>query len=299
MAGPESPIASPMITKMPVPMIAPRPSAVRSRVPTARLRPLSSFSSTTVSTSLVANSEPWPCARSFPSCSARKRLGYGLCMSEENEERTDVKQTARCLGGRRTAAARQPGDRSGSGRQGRRPAGARQGLLSVSPAPSSLASTPSGKSFRDVGLAARRGTQPRRPACRTPAHDQLCARRRGRRARSGRRPSRRRPRWTRPPSASSRSVCHSPKTPLVSSSQSAPGRRRLTALRLLGRRSTSPGAGSARSRRAGAALARRRRASSDARRAGRARSTNVSPRDVREREAGDEERRQVRRSTAR
>ena len=32
-AGPESPIASPMITKMPVPMIAPIPSAVRSSTP--------------------------------------------------------------------------------------------------------------------------------------------------------------------------------------------------------------------------------------------------------------------------
>ena len=38
-AGPASPIASPMITKMPVPMMAPMPSAVRSRTPTARLRP--------------------------------------------------------------------------------------------------------------------------------------------------------------------------------------------------------------------------------------------------------------------
>ena len=37
MAGPESPIASPMITKIPVPMIAPMPKAVRSRAPTARL----------------------------------------------------------------------------------------------------------------------------------------------------------------------------------------------------------------------------------------------------------------------
>ena len=35
--GPEVVIASPMITKMPVPMIAPRPSAVRSSAPTARL----------------------------------------------------------------------------------------------------------------------------------------------------------------------------------------------------------------------------------------------------------------------
>jgi hypothetical protein len=36
MAGPESPIASPMITKIPVPITAPIPSAVRSSVPTAR-----------------------------------------------------------------------------------------------------------------------------------------------------------------------------------------------------------------------------------------------------------------------
>src|ERR1700710_921378 len=35
-AGPESPIASPRITKMPVPMTAPMPSAVRSSSPTAR-----------------------------------------------------------------------------------------------------------------------------------------------------------------------------------------------------------------------------------------------------------------------
>src|SRR3954465_12361486 len=40
--GPESEIASPMMTKMPVPMIAPMPSAVRSRTPTARLSPASS-----------------------------------------------------------------------------------------------------------------------------------------------------------------------------------------------------------------------------------------------------------------
>src|SRR3954470_3835954 len=39
--GPESPIASPMITKIPVPMIAPMPSAVRSSTPTARLSPSS------------------------------------------------------------------------------------------------------------------------------------------------------------------------------------------------------------------------------------------------------------------
>jgi hypothetical protein len=39
--GPASPIASPMMTKMPVPMTAPMPSAVRSRTPTARLSPCS------------------------------------------------------------------------------------------------------------------------------------------------------------------------------------------------------------------------------------------------------------------
>src|SRR3954464_13893976 len=39
--GPESPIASPMMTKMPVPMMAPMPSAVRSSTPTARLSPSS------------------------------------------------------------------------------------------------------------------------------------------------------------------------------------------------------------------------------------------------------------------
>src|SRR3954447_11511990 len=56
-AGPESPIASPMTTKMPVPMIAPRPSAVRSRRPTTRASdaPFSSVSRTSASVSLVAN----------------------------------------------------------------------------------------------------------------------------------------------------------------------------------------------------------------------------------------------------
>src|SRR3954463_3689420 len=39
--GPEREIASPMITKMPVPMMAPMPSAVRSSTPTARFRPSS------------------------------------------------------------------------------------------------------------------------------------------------------------------------------------------------------------------------------------------------------------------
>src|SRR4051794_26846548 len=39
--GPERAIASPMITKMPVPMIAPMPSAVRSSTPTARFSPSS------------------------------------------------------------------------------------------------------------------------------------------------------------------------------------------------------------------------------------------------------------------
>src|SRR3954463_8260169 len=55
-AGPESPIASPMTTKMPVPMIAPRPSAVRSSRPTTRASdaPFSSVSRTSVSVSLVA-----------------------------------------------------------------------------------------------------------------------------------------------------------------------------------------------------------------------------------------------------
>ena len=37
-AGPASPIASPITTKMPVPMIAPRPSAVRSSAPTDALQ---------------------------------------------------------------------------------------------------------------------------------------------------------------------------------------------------------------------------------------------------------------------
>src|SRR4051812_10849750 len=54
-AGPESPTASPRMTKIPVPMTAPMPRAVRSRAPTARRSPLSSLSATTVSTSLVAS----------------------------------------------------------------------------------------------------------------------------------------------------------------------------------------------------------------------------------------------------
>src|SRR3954463_5123797 len=55
-AGPESPIASPMTTKMPVPMIAPSPSAVRSSRPTTRLSdaPFSSVSRTSAAVSLVA-----------------------------------------------------------------------------------------------------------------------------------------------------------------------------------------------------------------------------------------------------
>jgi hypothetical protein len=56
MAGPESPIASPRMTKMPVPMIAPMPSAVRSSTPTARFRPSSPVvSRTRCSVGLRAN----------------------------------------------------------------------------------------------------------------------------------------------------------------------------------------------------------------------------------------------------
>src|SRR3954453_16227369 len=59
-AGPASPIASPMITKMPVPMMAPSPSAVRSSAPTARSSwcSASSVSPTSASTGFVTNS-PW------------------------------------------------------------------------------------------------------------------------------------------------------------------------------------------------------------------------------------------------
>src|SRR4051812_34013339 len=54
--GPASPIASPMMTKMPVPMIAPMPRAVRSRTPTARWRPSSPLvSRARYSTGLRAN----------------------------------------------------------------------------------------------------------------------------------------------------------------------------------------------------------------------------------------------------
>src|SRR3954452_4624437 len=57
-AGPESPIASPMITKMPVPMIAPSPSAVRSRVPTDRFRPCSDVASPAEPVGLRVNRPP-------------------------------------------------------------------------------------------------------------------------------------------------------------------------------------------------------------------------------------------------
>src|SRR4051812_40445408 len=59
-AGPESPIASPRITKMPVPMTAPMPSAVRSSRPTARLSELLSswVSATSLSTGLVSKRPP-------------------------------------------------------------------------------------------------------------------------------------------------------------------------------------------------------------------------------------------------
>ena len=55
--GPEDAIASPITTKMPVPMIAPRPSAVRSPRPTTRLSdwPFSSVSRTSTSVGFVAN----------------------------------------------------------------------------------------------------------------------------------------------------------------------------------------------------------------------------------------------------
>src|SRR3954462_11742106 len=54
-AGPESVIASPMITKMPVPMTAPMPSAVRSSAPTARRRRVPSAVSIRSSVGLVAS----------------------------------------------------------------------------------------------------------------------------------------------------------------------------------------------------------------------------------------------------
>ena len=52
-AGPESPIASPMMTKMPVPMIAPTPSAVRSSAPTERRSRVPSAASSSCSLGLV------------------------------------------------------------------------------------------------------------------------------------------------------------------------------------------------------------------------------------------------------
>jgi len=63
MPGPASPIASPITTKMPVPMMAPRPSAVRSSTPTERWSwcSLSSVSPTSASTGLVMN-RPLPFA---------------------------------------------------------------------------------------------------------------------------------------------------------------------------------------------------------------------------------------------
>ena len=59
-AGPDLPIASPMMTKIPVPMIAPMPSAVRSRAPTDRdsERALSSVSATTASVGLTPKRPP-------------------------------------------------------------------------------------------------------------------------------------------------------------------------------------------------------------------------------------------------
>ena len=55
-AGPARPIASPMMTKIPVPMIAPIPSAVRSSAPTERWSPVwSSASGTSWSVGLRAN----------------------------------------------------------------------------------------------------------------------------------------------------------------------------------------------------------------------------------------------------
>jgi hypothetical protein len=87
-AGPESPMASPMMTKMPVPMIAPRPSAVRSRAPTARRRPLSSFSWTTVSTSFVASSADVAMAPTYPPVCTGKPFGYGSYM-ENDESQTE------------------------------------------------------------------------------------------------------------------------------------------------------------------------------------------------------------------
>src|SRR3954447_7547850 len=61
MAGPERLIASPMITKMPVPMMAPRPIAVRLSAPTARRRPPPSpVSATSCSVGLRAKGPPPP-----------------------------------------------------------------------------------------------------------------------------------------------------------------------------------------------------------------------------------------------
>jgi hypothetical protein len=55
-AGPESPMASPRMTKIPEPMMAPMPSAVRSRVPIARRSPDPDVdSSVRRSNDLVAN----------------------------------------------------------------------------------------------------------------------------------------------------------------------------------------------------------------------------------------------------
>lgn len=56
-AGPDTPIASPMITKMLAPMIAPRPSAVRSKAPISRFSEASRFlvSASSASIGLRAN----------------------------------------------------------------------------------------------------------------------------------------------------------------------------------------------------------------------------------------------------
>jgi hypothetical protein len=76
--GPESAIASPMITKMPVPMIAPMPSAVRSSAPTARFSPSSlPASRTSVSVGLRAKG-PRCVAVAMPGLLLRGMVGHAF-----------------------------------------------------------------------------------------------------------------------------------------------------------------------------------------------------------------------------
>jgi hypothetical protein len=74
-AGPDSAIASPMITKIPVPMIAPIPRAVRSSAPTERLRRVPSAVSRSCSVGFVANGPGRAVVAPAPAYPGDSRLG--------------------------------------------------------------------------------------------------------------------------------------------------------------------------------------------------------------------------------